>query len=1075
MSITVTRTKILPPRRRADLLTRRRLLSLLDDLLDHTLTLIVAPAGYGKTTLLIDTAHHLDYPVCWYAIDALDGDLQRFIAHFVAAIQMQFPDFGKQSMAVLEDMSSPDQRLDQLIATIVNEAYDTIQSDFVLVLDDYQYVNDEQHVNYFVSQFIQHVHEYCHIAIASRSLLSLPKLPLLVAQRQVAGLGLKELVFQPDEIKALILQNYQETIPDRLAEDLATETEGWITGLLLSAQSKWAGMTDQQRLARVSGIGLYDYLAEQVLFQQPEPVQWFLLRSSIFEEFNADLCAAVLGAPENDAFPSWDHIIDLVLQKNLFVQLIDDDGRWLRYHQLFRKFLQSRLSKTAPAERVKLLRRLGTVYTQQQAWEKAHDAYRRLGDDKAIADLIGTAGTVLTRSGRFRLLERWIDELPTQFKSRQPEILSLYGNVNMMLGNVENGRQLLTRSIEMAESNGDTILQIRSLVRRAAAHRFMGDSQASLDDAEEALARIAQAKAVPADVYAEALRTKGICLGLLGQPHEALEWLERSLREYEVLNEPHSTTMLLMDLGLTHMNVGHYETARRQYNQALEYWREENNTIWQANLLNNLGVLYHLQGEYVRANSLLEDGLQCAWQSGYTRMEATILASIGDLYTDLDAFDAASAAYDEARSTARRIDDQSLLLYLDIAASSLALRKDDITAARRLLDTRQSRSQAGNEEGSYALTAGRLAARQENFDSAQAHLQSAVEYFIAGDQRVEAAHAYLYLAHISHTNGNDASALTHLAEAFDIAAALETWRPLVSAGRHVRITLDAFSDTPSIAQPVAQLLTEIDTFEREMPAVRRQLRQQVEAVPFEPPALTIHGLGSITVYRSGTAITSSEWQSQSARDLFFCLLEHPDGLSKEEVGALLWPEHSPQKLKSIFKKTVYRLRQALGPDTVVYANGVYRFNRNIDYQFDVELFELAYRRAQSADTPAEAKSGYREAVSIYDGDYLPDMHDDWVITKRERLLRQYRDAILTLSELYLEDRDVEMALKYSETLLHEDPCAEEAHRLAMRAYAAIGDRSGIVRQFNRCRRALREQIDVPPSPQTEELYEQLTR
>lgn len=1077
MSITVTRTKIVPPRRRSDLLTRRRLLNLLDDLLDHTLTMIVAPAGYGKTSLLIDVADHLEYPVCWYAIDPLDEDLQRFIAHFITAIQVQFPQFGKQSMAVLNNWSSSNQRLDQLVTTIVNEAYDTIQKDFVLVLDDYQHVNDHEHINRFVSQFIQHTHEYCHIAIASRSLLSLPKLPLLVAQRQVAGLGLKELVFQPDEIKALILQNYHETISDQLAERLATETEGWITGLLLSAQSKWAGMTDQQRLARVSGIGLYDYLAEQVLSQQAEYVQRFLIRTSIFEEFNAELCRAVFGAPSAHMVKTWSQLIELVLQQNLFVQLIDDEGRWLRYHQLFRDFLQSRLAKTEPVERVTLLHRLGEVYIERGEWEKAHDAYRRLGDDEATADMIVAAGPALTKSGRFRLLERWIEELPPKLKAQRPALQSLSGNVSMVLGNVDYGLDLLRRSAELAAASGDIILQIRTLVRRSAAYRFQGDFQTALADAVDALTLLEEHDGAPADLHAEALRAKGICLGLMGKPQDALHWLERSLQEYEELNEPQSVTMLLMELGLTHMNIGHYATALRQYNRALDHWRSENNTVWQATLLNNLGVLYHLQGEYVRANSVLEEGLQAAWQSGYTRMETTILASIGDLYADLDAPNAAAAAYDEARSTARRIDGHSLLLYLDIATALLALNKGDTTAANQLLTEAEERlqeQQAGSEHGMYALAAGRLAFQQGDFDTAQTYLNTAVERFRESDQPVDAARSHLYLAHVFHIHDDDSNALDHLADVFDIAAGLETWHPLVTAGRNIHTTLIELQENPNVAQPITQLLEQIEAFECERPVIHQQLRQQVEAVPFEPPALTIHAFGTVSVYRAGTPITTSDWQSQTARDLFFCLLEHPDGLTKEEIGTILWPDHSPEKLKSIFKKTVYRLRQALDTDTVIYENGVYRFNRDSDYQFDVELFERAYQRAQLAETREEKKSGYREAISIYDGDYLTDINGQWVITRREQLLRQYKNAILVLSELYLEDGNAEAALKYSNMLLRENPCSEEAHRLAMRAYAAIGDRGAVVRQFNRCRQVLREQIDVPPSPQTEDLFERLT-
>ena len=125
MSIPITLTKVIVPRRSYHLLPRPRLLDMLTDLLDHRLTLIAAPAGYGKTSLLIDLAASVEYPVCWYALDPLDKNIQRFIAHLIASIQHQFSGFGDNSSAVLHGVGQSDLNLDHLVATIVNEITNT--------------------------------------------------------------------------------------------------------------------------------------------------------------------------------------------------------------------------------------------------------------------------------------------------------------------------------------------------------------------------------------------------------------------------------------------------------------------------------------------------------------------------------------------------------------------------------------------------------------------------------------------------------------------------------------------------------------------------------------------------------------------------------------------------------------------------------------------------------------------------------------------------------------------------------------------------------------------------------------
>ena len=138
----VIKTKIMIPRRRSEVLTRPRLLSILEDILDVKLLIVAAPAGYGKTSLLVDFTYHTQLPVCWFALDSLDGDPQRFIAHFISALQMRFPKFGKIAFGALSDLNQDNLNYDPIIAAIVNDAYENITEHFVFVLDDYHLVRD---------------------------------------------------------------------------------------------------------------------------------------------------------------------------------------------------------------------------------------------------------------------------------------------------------------------------------------------------------------------------------------------------------------------------------------------------------------------------------------------------------------------------------------------------------------------------------------------------------------------------------------------------------------------------------------------------------------------------------------------------------------------------------------------------------------------------------------------------------------------------------------------------------------------------------------------------------------------
>ena len=367
----ITQTKILVPRRRNDLLTRQRLLDALYELLDHKLIIIVAPAGYGKTSLLIDFAHHTEWPFCWYSLDNLDREPQQFLTHFIAAIALQFPNFGKRSQAILQNMASDELNLDSIISVIVNDIYENITEHFVIVLDDYHLIDSSKPVAYFVSRLVQDTDENCHVFLSSRTLISMPELPLMVARSLVGGLSFEDLAFVPNEIQSLMLQNYHQTIPESTARELVRQSEGWITGLLLSSQMIQQGMVDRLSLSKASGVGLYDYLAEQVLEQQPSHIKDFILRTSLLEEFDADFCQEVIGNALSIQ-ENWSELIDILFHSNLFVLPIGEERIWLRYHHLFREFLRSRILKDRPQEAEKILARLADVYKQRGELEHTY-------------------------------------------------------------------------------------------------------------------------------------------------------------------------------------------------------------------------------------------------------------------------------------------------------------------------------------------------------------------------------------------------------------------------------------------------------------------------------------------------------------------------------------------------------------------------------------------------------------------------------------------------------------------------------------------------------------------------------
>jgi DNA-binding SARP family transcriptional activator len=618
------------------------------------------------------------------------------------------------------------------------------------------------------------------------------------------------------------------------------------------------------------------------------------------------------------------------------------------------------------------------------------------------------------------------------------------------------------------------------LIRRSGTLRFLGKYQASLEDARQALDWMAGETNLRSD-RADAHRAMGLSLYHLGRLSEAVEAFSSALEGFDALGDRQLGALVRMELGMAFVAAGREEQALGYYEQARQYWRAVGNIPNLANLLNNLGVLHYQVGAYEQAAPVFEEALECARQIGYTRLEAYILASIGDQYGDLQAAEAAIEAYQMARQAAQRIKYPFLVFYADLAEALQAQRLGRGPAARRLLDSaRQIAEESGSayEKSLWRLAAGQLRLAEGKDAVAAGYFQQAAEGFDAGGQRVEAARAHFYLAAARYAASGARPALDDLQQAFARLAALDSQHALVISGSQggepARRLLQAAA-AGRVGQ-AAGLLARIEQFERELPGLRRRLRPRTAAVPFVPPKLTIQALGRSLVELDGRPVTAAEWQNQKrVRELLFFLLANPEGLTKEAIGVVIWPESSSAQLKLQFKNAIYRLRYALGQEVISFEGDRYWFNREQDYDYDVESFGEALEQACTAPGRVEKIAALRRALDYYRGDYLPELGATWVVPLREGYRQKYVAAVLELANLLLEAGEAGSALEYAQRILAEDRCLEEAHRLAMLAYAAKGDRAGVIRQFERCCEDLNEEMNIEPSAQTIQLFETLRR
>ncbi len=1071
LDLPVSRIKVRVPFRRRELITRTRLIDTLYEQLDKRLLLIVAPAGYGKTSLLVDFAQQSEMAVCWLSLDSLDQEPQRFLRYWIASIAERFPDFGRDSLAALESMSSFEEDEERLLVTLANEVNAQIHDHFTLILDDYQQVANVQPIAHIISRFLQLCGENVHIILASRNLPDLPDAPLMIARNQVGGLSFEELTFVPQEIQQLFQQNNGITLSQQDAEKLIDDTEGWIAAIhLTNGHPKNLPRLHPHESTRE----LFDFFSREVLLQQPEQVRRFLLITSVFDTFDVELCRQVLEPLLEEEQLDWQTLFDIVLGGNLFSIPFDSEGRWMRYHHLFQHFLRSQLQYEQPTLAWHIQQNLARAYEQQQAWEEALQLYAKMDDQENLVRLLIHTGAIFIAAGWILTLSNWLSKLPQDVLYSQPALISLLGIVHTSKGDNRHALELLDLAESRLRDTGNDEDWTATLVRRAEVNRQLGYFNKAIDDAETIL-ELTKDSSLPTMqfTYAEAKRIKGLALVGLGHLQESLVWLQDALQTCRTLGIQKSIPILETELGVVYRRLGQPEVTAQYYARALNALENQGNTGWKARLLNNMGLLHHMTGKLDEAFPLLVDALKVAERSGYTRIQTNVMISLGDLLTDLCALDLAYDYYDKALTLATQLGNSLYIFYASLGEARLKrLAGEALSAAKELRQVELSQVHMGiYERALFNLELGCCWLESNKLEPAIVILRDAVSLFKEGGNPMEQGLAELWLEVAASIKFPDV-AIVNTKELLPPERQWQTPTPLmihaIRAGRWLkrRGSTQLFKDVM-----LSRFFDQAERIYQSLPILYRSLVAGPQDVHPESPRLEIRSFGNVQLLHNQRPIGISDWQTREARDLFFFLLHSPP-LTKEQIGVEFWPEISTARLKMRFKINIYRIRQAIGPDSVVFENERYRFNRSIPYSWDRENLDELLRALQQVDGPDKIKL-LEQIMGLLKGPYMADLDAEWAISDRLKYQDIHQDLMIELAKLYLTNDQARACLNMARLVLKTDPLLEMAHRLIIQAYATLRDPAGMALQYREYRQILKEELGLQPSSELSALYNQL--
>jgi len=1060
-------TKITPPPRRADVLYRARLLDFLHENIDRKLLLISAGAGYGKTTLLVDFVHDTDLTACWYSLDAADRDPRIFVEYLLASLGKAFPGFGQRTHQAFQGGASLSSGAEEVVGTLVNEMVEVIPEWFVLVLDDFHQVEDSPDVCAFLTTFLTYLPEHCHLIVASRTVPGGLPFISLAARGEVVGLGQDDLRFTPEEIQDFLAQSHGVCLTRQEAEVLAAESEGWITGILLTSHVLWGELLESLARARRSGQPVYEYLAGEVLEQQEEAVRTFLLTSSVLREMSASLCEEALGLERAE------EMLERLEQRNLFtVRLTETEPPRFRYHALFRDFLQARLRESDPDHFRFLHRRVAAWFEAREEVEVALQHYLDAGDHPELARVLNSVAQDMLTAGRLVTLAEWAGRLSEEPLRAYPRLLLAAAMAVSATGKTEQALEWLSWAEEAFRQRGEYPLLALALARRALLILNQGENERASVLAQEALS-LAEGSPDALQAVVEARRILGASLVRLRRFGEAAHHLESALDGSRALGDLRREVLILGGLANCLRWQGRTREAVETQQAAVEAARRLGSPGHLAEALNDLGFYLYLVGDYARALESLEEALHIARKIGHPVVEAYALVSLGELLRDLDEPQVAVEMLDEGRRLAQETGNVFLAAWAHEALALAFLRLGDAQRAVGLARSAialAERQRSEDQQGRYRATLGLALVEEGALEAGLDELRVACDTLERLGATEEAVRARLLQAQALHRAGLEAEALHLLLVTLEGGCETDQQRLLPLQVPGLMALLKRAAEQNVGGERFAGLVGEVRMLTKRAHRVRGQHRQ---AQPPHQPVFRFYGFGIGRVERDGDPIPSTAWESLKACHLLFYLLSYPSR-TREQIGADLWPDLRPNRLPGTFHNTKYRLQQALGMNPIVYEGGLYRIAEELNYWFDVEAFERLVRQAQRS-SPAKAARYFSRAVDLYTGDFLQECYDEWCIARREKLQWQFLEAVHSLSEWLMGRGRFERATEILERGLETDHLREDFHRQLMRVYALLGRPEEALAHYRRCCRILEKELGVEPAPETQALIRRIRR
>ncbi|WP_066497723.1 BTAD domain-containing putative transcriptional regulator [Abyssisolibacter fermentans] len=1049
-------SKITPPVINSDVIERERLYDLFKYNNGSKISIISAPSGSGKTVLISQFIRWTNQQTIWYQLDEYDNDIITFLRYLVTSISQHC----SYSSKLLEHLNKSEQQINELrlyVILLIKELESYVHQPLIIVLEDYHVINNPV-IHQFLQELIMYLPEKLYVILSSRY-----QVPLNIIRYKNHGMvniiKANNLKFNLSEIRAYFSEKFN--FEDDVFQKIKDESDGWAVGISLIKLSLATNdnLIKPQALINTKNYDeLYHYFMEEIYSQLSQELKSFLLATSMLNELSVSICNALLHIQNSDV------ILGTLKRKNLFIIEIDTADGHYRYHQLFRKFLQTQLPDKKP-----YYKRTADFYLSYGDIVQAIDLYILAQEYEVAVIEIQNTGIQLLEKGSIKTVEKWLKLLPNHLCTNNALLLLLKGMIYNHLTKWQKSIVLLDKAILMNKDNNNKVY-VKALFYKANSYRKMGKYEDSLNIINMIIP-ILEKESI--NHWYKIILEKINILLWIGNLREAIYTLKKIIDRSNKEDTQYFTALFLEHLGATYYASGEYYKAIDYYKQAYSKYENLEDSISEFekeyySQRSTMARIYRDWGETDKAHELIIKEISIKERLGLLNDLPRAYHQLALIYHDYGKKNKALTYFDKA---------SELFTLLDI--NDFQWTWHEALYGKILIDYNEK------QKGIYLIEkAIENSKKNSEFNKAVCNVFGSYISLAKGEikQALNTVNQSLIIG--KKINAQTLISLCHMMKANiylildkrDLA--LESTIKCLELAEKNNYIEGFVSYNPNL-NPLVQFAKDQGIFVEFINKVLKrspQTKENIENIKDihisckskVKPLIYVKLFGNMAILDSNNNyLKEYQLKTTKAHELLaYLLLNTKEGTLKEEILEALWPEKDPKKSSNLLYTYSYEIRSLLKKigisNSLQYKNKRYSISKE---KIDCDVFQF------TREINSQNINNIEHAIKLYNKKFINSFDNLWITNTQKGLEKVYLQALLKTANYYIKLKNYDMSKVYLERLIETDNLSETAYELLMNLHIQFNNNIAAINTYKTYQMTLYRELGIHPNNNMIKLYQ----